>query len=105
MSNGRLELEFSFLFCRSLARGQSRQGQRQQGERQQGCIATTKETTKEVPRLEAPLLWWQQTAATFVAPMNRVDVVAVNRVLVLNLGKIGGLLVGWTVGRIDGASL
>ena len=40
-------------------------------------IATTKETTKEVPRPKAaaPLLWWRPTAATFVVAMNRVDVV------------------------------
>ena len=40
-------------------------------------IATTKETTKEVPRPEAaaPLLWWRPKAATFVVAMNRVDVV------------------------------
>ena len=43
-------------------------------------MATTKENTEEVPRLEAaaPLLWWRPTAATFVVAivaMNRVDVV------------------------------
>ena len=40
-------------------------------------IATTKETTKEVPRPKAaaPLLWWRPKAATFVVAMNRVDVV------------------------------
>ena len=40
-------------------------------------MATTKETTKEVPRLEAvaPLLWWRPKAACFVEAMNREDVV------------------------------
>ena len=40
-------------------------------------MGITKETTKDVPRPEAAahLLWWRPTAATFVAAMNRVDVV------------------------------
>ena len=73
-------------------------------------IATTKETTKEVPRPKAapPLLWWRPTAATFVVAMNRVDVVALNTIFVLRLSKTGrtvgrtdSRLDGWSVGRTD----
>ena len=54
-------------------------------------IATTKETTKEVPRPKAaaPLLWWRPKAATFVVAMNRVDVVAADTIFVLRLSKSG----------------
>ena len=61
--------------------------------------ATTKETTKEVARPEAapPLLWWRPQAATFVVALNRVNIVAVNTILVLYVGKPGRR----TVGRTD----
>ena len=60
---------------------------------------TTKETTKEVARPKAapPLLWWRPQAATFVVALNRVNIVAVNTILVLYVGKPGRR----TVGRTD----
>ena len=60
--------------------------------------ATTKETTKEVARPKAapPLLWWRPQAATFVMALNRVNIVAVNAILVLHVGKTGRRTVGRT---------
>ena len=65
-------------------------------------IATTKETTKEVPRPKAaaPLLWWRPKAATFVVAMNRVDVVAADTIFVLRLSK-SGRTVGRTSSRLE----
>ena len=65
--------------------------------------ANTKETTKEVARQKAapPDLWWRPTAATFVVPMNRVDVVALNTIFVLRLSQ-AGRTVGRTDSRLDG---
>ena len=61
--------------------------------------ANTKETTKEVARPKAapPLLWWRPQAATFVVALNRVNIVAVNTILVLYVGNPGRR----TVGRTD----
>ena len=44
---------------------------------------------------------WPPTAATVVAAMNRVDVVALNALFVLRLSK-SGRTVGWTDSRLDG---
>ena len=51
--------------------------------------AITKETTKEVARPKAtpPLLWCRPHAATFVLAFNRVNIAAVNALLVLHVGK------------------
>ena len=57
--------------------------------------ATAKEITKEVARPKA---------ATFVVALNRVNIVAVNTVLVLHLSQPGGLLAGRAVNRIYGGS-
>ena len=68
--------------------------------------ASTKETTKEVPRPKAaaPLLWWQPQAATFVEAVNIVNIVAVATVLVLHLRQPRGLLAGRAVDRMYGGS-
>ena len=69
-------------------------------------IATTKETTKEVPRPKAaaPLLWWRPKAATFVVAMNRVDVVAADTIFVCVSVSLDGLSVGWALDWMDGRS-
>ena len=60
--------------------------------------ANTKEITKEVarPKVAPPLLWWRPQAATFVMVFDGVNIVAVNAVLVLQVGKS----VRRTVGRM-----
>ena len=55
--------------------------------------ANAKEITDEVA---PPLLWWRPKAATFVLVFNRVNIVAVNAMLVLHVRKTGRRTVGRT---------
>ena len=55
-------------------------------------IATAKGNHKR--EAAARLLWWRQTAATFVVDMNGVDVVALNTIFVVRLSRTAR-----TVGR------
>ena len=68
-------------------------------------IATTKETTKEMPRPEAAalLLWWRPTAATFVVAMNREDDVdlVVDLVVVDLVGDLVDVDLDFVVDLVD----
>ena len=41
------------------------------------------------PKAAPHLLWWQPQAASFVMPLNRVNIVTVNAVLVLHVAACG----------------
>ena len=68
-------------------------------------IAATKEPAQEAarPKGAPPLLWWRPKAATFVVPMNRLVVVALNTIFALRLNKTRRT-VGRTDSRLDGWS-